>query len=164
MNERSRAFSSEQADWGVGQSLRAFRASDSALQAIQQKRVGVGGDRLDLDDWSEEKTLHRTPALPAKHVQRVCRSGRCRVGGRRRGSGRAKSSLEVDGERPRKAGGGQVPDLLRPNRIAHGQTIEDECLLHEETPFPADDASELAMVQKRVDKGDADAIYMLGNK
>ena len=32
------------------------------------------------------------------------------------------------------------------------------------TPFPADDASTLAMIQKRVDKGDADAMYFLGNK
>ena len=32
------------------------------------------------------------------------------------------------------------------------------------TPLPTDDASELAMVQKRVDKGDAEAIKFLGHK
>ncbi|EJK44471.1 hypothetical protein THAOC_36980, partial [Thalassiosira oceanica] len=32
------------------------------------------------------------------------------------------------------------------------------------TPLPRDYASGLAMIQKRVDKGDAEAIYMLGNK
>ncbi|EJK56408.1 hypothetical protein THAOC_23706 [Thalassiosira oceanica] len=94
----------------------------------QEAPKRVGGDRLNrLDDWSEEKTLHRTPALPAKHVQRVCRSGRSRGGG----PGREKSSPEVDGKRPRKAGGGQVPDLLRPNRIASDCEFEDKCLLHE---------------------------------
>ncbi|EJK56287.1 hypothetical protein THAOC_23864, partial [Thalassiosira oceanica] len=32
------------------------------------------------------------------------------------------------------------------------------------TPHPSDDASKLAMIQKRVDKRDADAMYHLGNK
>ena len=32
------------------------------------------------------------------------------------------------------------------------------------TPHPADEASQLAMIQKRVDKGDAVAIYHLGQK
>ena len=32
------------------------------------------------------------------------------------------------------------------------------------TPFSNDNASNLAMIQKRVDKGDAEAIYQLGNK
>ena len=32
------------------------------------------------------------------------------------------------------------------------------------TPHPADDASELAMIQKRVDKRDAEAIFILGEK
>ena len=41
--------------------------------------------------------------------------------------------------------------------------------MHNSCPFcrttlPADDASKLAMVQKRVDKGDAEAIKLLGNK
>ncbi|EJK64879.1 hypothetical protein THAOC_14338 [Thalassiosira oceanica] len=53
---------------------------------------------------------------------------------------RAKSSTAVDGERPRKARGRRV------------------------TPLPADDASQLAMIQKRVNKGDADAINHLGHK
>ncbi|EJK70901.1 hypothetical protein THAOC_07702 [Thalassiosira oceanica] len=46
---------------------------------------------------------------------------------------------------------------------AHQRGIYDSCPFCR-TPLAADDASELAMVQKRVDKGDADAIYMLGNK
>ena len=32
------------------------------------------------------------------------------------------------------------------------------------TPFPADEASSLAMIRKRVDKGDAEAIFYLGYK
>ncbi|EJK73430.1 hypothetical protein THAOC_04943, partial [Thalassiosira oceanica] len=42
------------------------------------------------------------------------------------------AAAAADGERPRKARGRPVPDLLRPNRIARGSPYDDECLLHEE--------------------------------
>ena len=46
---------------------------------------------------------------------------------------------------------------------AHQRGINDRCPFCR-TPVPADDASQLAMVQKRVDKGDAAAIKFLGQK
>ncbi|EJK56313.1 hypothetical protein THAOC_23835, partial [Thalassiosira oceanica] len=85
---------------------------------------------------TEESEVEKTrrpascPALsPTKHVQRgCCRSGRCRVSR----PGRAESPGAVDGKWPRQAGGGPVPNLLRPNRTARGPTFKVACLLHEE--------------------------------
>ncbi|EJK52769.1 hypothetical protein THAOC_27926 [Thalassiosira oceanica] len=45
---------------------------------------------------------------------------------------RSLHSPGVDVERPRKAEGGQVHDLLRPNPIARGCAFDDKCLLHKE--------------------------------
>ncbi|EJK72978.1 hypothetical protein THAOC_05431 [Thalassiosira oceanica] len=144
-----------------------------------------------LDDGTEDDTASASytssPALPTQHVRFGCRSGRWfGCVGRPGRHGRTRSSAAVDGERPRKARGRQVPDLLRPNRIAHGPTFKDECLLHEDgvqwlhfggksarieglpvlqdVSFPDNDASALAMIQKRVHKGDAAAISHLGHK
>ena len=77
-------------------------------------------------------------------------------------------------------------DLLPPNRIARGQAFESEFLLHEEgvpwlsfggasardrrtlrilqDAFRKRRRSQLAMIQKRVDKGDAEAINGLSNQ
>ncbi|EJK45464.1 hypothetical protein THAOC_35919 [Thalassiosira oceanica] len=46
---------------------------------------------------------------------------------------------------------------------AHQRGIYDRCPFCR-TPHPSDDASALAMIQKRVSKGDADALYNLGCK
>ena len=68
----------------------------------------------------ERNTPHRaTRHHPSTyHVQCGCPSGRlggCGVGR----NGRTKSPGAVDVERPRTARVGPVPDLLRPNRVAH---------------------------------------------
>ena len=46
---------------------------------------------------------------------------------------------------------------------AHNRGMNDRCPFCR-TPLPADEASKLAMVQNRVDKGDAEAIEFLGSK
>ncbi|EJK74053.1 hypothetical protein THAOC_04294, partial [Thalassiosira oceanica] len=49
----------------------------------------------------------------------------------------------------------------------HQRAERDKCdirFCYIETPVPSDDASKLAMLQKRVDKGDADAISYLGKQ
>ena len=49
------------------------------------------------------------------------------------------------------------------NLAARQRGMDDTCPFCR-TPFPPDDASQLAMVKKRVRKGDAEAIGFLGNK
>ncbi|EJK44193.1 hypothetical protein THAOC_37290 [Thalassiosira oceanica] len=83
----------------------------------------------------QRKTPRRIGHPPTLHVRRSCRSGRLRGCGV---YGRT-AAAAADGERPRRQ--------------------EDD-----RTNVPADDAPALAMIQKRVDKGDADAIYFLGDK
>ncbi|EJK50600.1 hypothetical protein THAOC_30366, partial [Thalassiosira oceanica] len=53
-----------------------------------------------------------------------------------------------------------VAQNLQQRLIASGHERPED----DRTPFPADDPSRLAMIQKRVYKGDADAITYLGHK
>ena len=98
-------------------------------------RLGGTGSWTAARSKSSKQRHGKLPHSHSKHVQQDKLScaepgrGFKRVGRPRR---RTKSSPEVDDERPRKAGGGSVPDLLRPNRIPRQQALEDRTLLHEE--------------------------------
>ncbi|EJK76682.1 hypothetical protein THAOC_01543 [Thalassiosira oceanica] len=110
-------------------------------------KEGEGGCAPVLACWTADQSKTFVPTPSARHPRpppytplsqtKHVRRG-CRSGRSRVSRpGRTESSPSVDGKRPRKAGG---------------------------TTLPADDASALAMIQKRVNKGDAEAITFLGNK
>ncbi|EJK65902.1 hypothetical protein THAOC_13199 [Thalassiosira oceanica] len=83
---------------------------------------------------------------------------------RRRGPGEKSSDAGMSDAAAAPAGSADEESSAARN--LHQQLMESghERPEGERTPLPTDDASKLAMVQKRVSKGDADAIYMLGCK
>ncbi|EJK70939.1 hypothetical protein THAOC_07664 [Thalassiosira oceanica] len=157
-------------DWGASTKPRSVSTQSSTSVTRKSEKKDEAQQEKARRETAE--TYQETPPprslacrIPTKYVRCGCRSGRlggCGV------FGHTKSSAAVDGERPPEDRGRPVPDLLRPNRIAHGQACEDEYLLHEEgvqwlTPLPADEASTLALAHKRVSKGDPEAIAYLGD-